>query len=71
MDYKVNGNAVQCTYDLVREAFITQVFDKLYIDLASLPNTVFFAHLGVDNEDAARDAVSDLCNSAQTGTDKM
>ena len=73
-DYKVNdvnGRDVQCTYDVVKGAYIDQVFNKYYNFSSSSPEDRFYADLGVNDEASAQQAVYDLCNSAQDALHEM
>ena len=73
-DYKVddaNGIDVQCTYEVVKEHYIEQVYTRYYSSSGSSVDDKFFADLGVSGIDAAKKAVFDLCSSAQAGTDEM
>ena len=73
-DYKVddqNGVDIQCTYEVVKEHYTEQVYARYYSDSGSSVDDMFFADLGVSGIDAARTAVSNLCSSAQAGTDEM
>ena len=65
--YKVddsNGVDVQCRYSVLLDAFNEQVFN-ITNDGWSTVETEFFSYLGVSNEASARDAVDDICKSAQ------
>ena len=75
-DYKVDDEDskkkdVQCTYDVVLNAFTEQVYNRYYTDSGMTVEDKFYDELGVGNGDAAVDAVTDLCDSAQKDIEKM
>ena len=63
-----NGNDVQCTYEVVKAAFDEEVFSQTILKDDGCTNSVeqeFFAQLGVDTLQDAKDAVYAICGSAQ------
>ena len=66
-DNKANARDVQCTYDVVRESFVEQVYDRYFTDGGSTVDATFFDHLGADDEVDAKEIASSLCASAQNG----
>ena len=63
-----NGNDVQCTYEVVKDAFEEEVFSQPLLLKDDCTNTVeeeFFAHLGVETLQEAEAAIYAVCGSAQ------
>ena len=63
-----NGNDVQCTYEVAKDAFEEEVFSQSLLLKDGCSNTVeeeFFAHLGVETLEEAEDAIYAVCGSAQ------
>mmetsp|Transcript_614 Transcript_614/g.699 ORF Transcript_614/g.699 Transcript_614/m.699 type:complete len:819 (-) Transcript_614:14-2470(-) len=73
-DYKVNdenGNDVQCTYSVVKDAYMEQVFNRYFSTTFSSAEEKFYDDLGVNDEAGAEQAVYDLCASAQAAMEQI
>jgi len=73
-DYKIddqNGKDVQCTYNVVKDAYTEQVFNRYFVNTGSTAEAKFYAHIGANNEADAEQIVYDLCGSAQSAIDKI
>ena len=65
-----NGNDVQCTYEVAKDAFEEQVFNQTSIfsrddGCTNTAEEEFFAQLGVETLAQAEDAVYAICGDAQ------
>ena len=73
-DYRVddnNGDDVQCTYNVVKEAFTEQVFNVGNSNTYDTVEQEFFYILGTNNEKDAKDAVYNLCGAAQRSVEEV
>ena len=69
-DNPVNARDVQCAYNVVKESFVNQIFDRYFADGDDNHEKVFFDHLGASDENDARNIVSEMCVSAQNGIEE-
>ena len=75
-DYAVNSNLsasrdIQCTFDVVKTAFIANIYDRYYTDSGKTPNEVFWEHFNANDDEGAKTVVTSLCETAQANMEEM
>ena len=75
-DYAVNSDPaassdIQCTFEVVKMAFIDNIYDRYYVESAKTPDEVFWEHLNVNNDESAMSVVKSLCETAQANMEEM
>ncbi len=60
-----NHSSIQCTYFVVKDAFVEQVYNRYYLDSGVDEDTMFFEYLGASDSSEAELLVTSMCESAQ------
>jgi hypothetical protein len=75
-NYAVNSDSsasrdIQCTFDVVKTAFIEKVYNRYYIDSGKTSDEVFWEHFNANDDEAAKTVVTSLCETAQANMEEV
>jgi hypothetical protein len=72
-DYAVNESDIQCTFEVVKAAFIDQVYARYtsYGGSVKTSDTLFWELFNVKDDESAKTAVASLCKEAQANLEEI
>ena len=75
-DYAVNSDSaasrdIQCTFEVVKTAFIDDIYGRYYVDSDQTSDAAFWEHFNVSDDEAAKAVVTSLCETAQANMEEM